>query len=378
MHRWTTLIAAPALLLGAGTPMCLPEAPLSAVEPSTAPTEFYTDFAAQLTASELQELLETADREQIILITVAAGVPGMPGEPGPQGNAGPPGEAGQTGAAGPSGTDGEPGPAGPAGLTWRGAWSAEASYVARDAVESDGSAYICLAANQNVQPPDPAYWDLLAARGDEGPQGATGAQGPQGDPGPQGATGAQGPQGDPGPQGATGAQGPQGDPGPQGATGAQGPQGDPGPQGATGAQGPQGDPGRAAGGIAICATPQTAQTWTNMPAATTELFGTTWGRRSVDLTGFSEFRISVTQSVAGNATSALSAEYSLNSGGSWNALETGGPVATLDVGTGTGLKIGAWGNIDPSAMAEVELRLVGANGNATADPAFRYIGIEFR
>ena len=56
----------------------------------------------------------------------------------------------------------------------------------------------------------------------KGPQGETGAQGPQG---PQGETGAQGPQGE------TGAQGPQG---PQGETGAQGPQGPQGPAGADG------------------------------------------------------------------------------------------------------------------------------------------------
>jgi hypothetical protein len=55
-----------------------------------------------------------------------------------------------------------------------------------------------------------------------GPQGATGATGPQG---PQGATGATGPQGPKGDTGATGPQGPQGD------TGATGPQGVPGTDG---------------------------------------------------------------------------------------------------------------------------------------------------
>ena len=70
-----------------------------------------------------------------------------------------------------------------------------------------------------------------------------GPQGAKGNPGPQGATGEQGPQGakgDPGAQGATGAQGPQGlkgdtgDRGLRGATGEQGPKGDPGPTGPSG------------------------------------------------------------------------------------------------------------------------------------------------
>ena len=65
----------------------------------------------------------------------------------------------------------------------------------------------------------------------KGPQGSTGATGPQG---PKGDTGAQGPKGD---TGATGATGPQG---PTGATGATGPQGPTGPKGPTGPQGPRG------------------------------------------------------------------------------------------------------------------------------------------
>ena len=58
--------------------------------------------------------------------------------------------------------------------------------------------------------------------------------------GPEGPTGATGPQGEPGPKGDTG---PQGDPGEQGPAG---PQGDPGPEGPQGPIGPQGEPGEAA------------------------------------------------------------------------------------------------------------------------------------
>ena len=77
-------------------------------------------------------------------------------------------------------------------------------------------------------------------KGDTGPQGEPGPQGPKGDTGLTGATGPQGLKGDTGPKGDTGAVGPQG---PKGDTGAAGPMGLQGPKGDTGATGPQGPAG---------------------------------------------------------------------------------------------------------------------------------------
>lgn len=116
------------------------------------------------------------------------------------------------------------------------------------------------------------------ATGSQGPAGATGSQGPQGDQGAQGPRGFQGFQGTTGPQGATGAQGavgstgatgPQGAVGATGATGAQGPQGDQGPQGPRGFQGftgPQGAVG--ATGATGSQGPQGAQGATGATGAT--------------------------------------------------------------------------------------------------------------
>jgi hypothetical protein len=109
--------------------------------------------------------------------------------------------------------------AGPPGLVWRGAWDNDASYVKDDAVEHQGSAYVAIAPSTNVQPPDPAYWDLLAE------QGADGAQGPQGPQGSAGPEGPRGPIGEPGPAGPQGPPGPNGEQGPPGPPGAQGPPG---------------------------------------------------------------------------------------------------------------------------------------------------------
>ncbi len=133
-------------------------------------------------------------------------------------------------------------------VLWKGDWVAGSAYRQGDAVQFDGSSYYCTQSHVSTAtdfPPDPAFWDLMAAQGATGTQGLQGADGVAGPPGPPGADGPQGPQGDPGATGATGPQGPQGDPGAAGATGPQGPQGDPGATGATGPQGPQGNPGPA-------------------------------------------------------------------------------------------------------------------------------------
>ena len=89
-------------------------------------------------------------------------------------------------------------------IVGKGAWSSTTAYTVGQAVSINGSSYLCIAANTNEQPPNAAYWALLASVGAAGATGATGATGPTG---PQGATGATGATG---PTGATGATGPVG------------------------------------------------------------------------------------------------------------------------------------------------------------------------
>ena len=71
-------------------------------------------------------------------------------------------------------------------------------------------------------------------------------------------------------------------------------------------------------------------------------------------------------------------QVSTNGGGAWSNLESGGTTADLVVGAGTGVKVGAWANIDPAALADAQLRIMGESANGTADPAWRYIAIEFK
>jgi hypothetical protein len=77
-------------------------------------------------------------------------------------------------------------------------------------------------------------------RGEPGPQGDVGEQGPQGEPGKDGEVGPQGIQGEPGENGKDGEPGPKGDDGEQGPQGYEGPMGKQGPQGEKGEDGEDG------------------------------------------------------------------------------------------------------------------------------------------
>lgn len=135
-----------------------------------------------------------------------------------RGEAGPEGPQGIQGLQGPAGPQGIQGPVGATGaqgsrgLAWRGGWLAATAYDIDDAVQQNGSAYVCIAAVSGSTTPadDSVHWSLLVSRGLQG------IQGPQGETGPTGPMGPQGPQGE---QGLTGPLGPQGLPGQDGAPG---------------------------------------------------------------------------------------------------------------------------------------------------------------
>lgn len=91
------------------------------------------------------------------------------------------GDTGATGATGATGDTGATGAAGADGLdiNWLGPWSNLTAYVINDAVENDGSSYICTEAHTNQEPPNVTYWDLMAQKGDTGATGAAGADAPE-------------------------------------------------------------------------------------------------------------------------------------------------------------------------------------------------------
>jgi hypothetical protein len=72
-------------------------------------------------------------------------------------------------------------------LNWAGPWSSTNTYNVGDAVSYLGSSYIAVTGNTNVIPSsDENTWNLLAAAGEVGPQGATGLNGISGTGIPQG------------------------------------------------------------------------------------------------------------------------------------------------------------------------------------------------
>jgi len=80
------------------------------------------------------------------------------------------------------------------GVNWRGPWASNAAYAQGDAVSDNGSSWVAVVANNGSEPGLSTDWNLLAARGDDGPPGPsvtgeTGPMGPMGLPGPTGPAG---------------------------------------------------------------------------------------------------------------------------------------------------------------------------------------------
>ena len=167
----------------------------------------------------------------------AAGTPGLPGKDGAKGDKGDPGADGKTGPIGPVGPTGADGPGptwrgtyvlnrryevddlvfyqgstyrtyqahtsssstpapggdarywsdvakkgdlGP-GFTWRRTWASSTTYRVDDVVEYRGSAYICRKDHTSANTSIPTLlveWDVMSARGIQGPTGPTGPTGP--------------------------------------------------------------------------------------------------------------------------------------------------------------------------------------------------------
>jgi hypothetical protein len=207
--------------------------------------------------------------------------------------------------------------------------------------------------------------------GTPGAQGSPGAIGPPGPAGPRGVTGSTGAPGPGGPTGATGATGVQGvtgATGSKGATGNTGATGAPGPTGSTGATGATGATGPSVPrDISIIGGTNIPRIWSNQPIAVTELFGVDYLRTKADLTNASQARLLVNDITAGAATTELRTQYSTDQS-TWNYLDGGtGPNVAINA---LGVRVSSWVNIAAGAKSDVFVRLVGINGDATADPAF--------
>ena len=112
-------------------------------------------------------------------------------------------------------------------------------------------------------------------------------------------------------------------------------------------------------------------TWTNMPAASTELFGLVHRRIKKDFTDVDTIRLSARVSTIGTAGAVLQAQYSTDES-AWNTLTTN----TLTLSS-TGTKVTSWENIPSGAKADVFVRIVGSGGDGVVDPVLGNIYVEY-
>lgn len=112
------------------------------------------------------------------------GEPGERGIPGERGLPGATGKQGDKGARGPIGLTGKQGIQGKTGadgksIVWKKSWKPSTNYVINDAVEHDGSSFICIKdhKSRNINEPDlgtewPMHWNVIARKGAKGQDGA--------------------------------------------------------------------------------------------------------------------------------------------------------------------------------------------------------------
>ena len=63
-------------------------------------------------------------------------------------------------------------------ITWQGEWSSSTTYTQNEAVQYNGSAYVCLQGNTNLIPSsDTDSWSVMVLKGETGPAGAVGSAG---------------------------------------------------------------------------------------------------------------------------------------------------------------------------------------------------------
>lgn len=116
--------------------------------------------------------------------------------------------------------------------------------------------------------------------------------------------------------------------------------------------------------------------WASQPAALTEFPTVPRTRTKVDLTNYTQARLSVVVVAAGVAGAELRVQYSLDQS-TWDYLDaSAGPAISLN-NTAT-LVVSGWVNLTAAAKADAFLRLTGINGNASASPAIAAANVQFR
>ena len=126
------------------------------------------------------------------------------------------------------------------------------------------------------------------------------------------------------------------------------------------------------------ATASQAYTWTNMPTAETLLFNVGNNKVPVDLTNYTQIRWNFWLNVAGSAGAKLYVKYATTVNGTYNAIDgsTGTEIA-IDTGSATH-KLSSWVNLVAGAKADIWVAVYGSGGDATVDPGFGSMFLQFK
>lgn len=122
-------------------------------------------------------------------------------------------------------------------------------------------------------------------------------------------------------------------------------------------------------------------TWTNMPLADTLFAGSTRHIRKLDLTNYTQCRLTMTKaSVAGAAASKLILRYKADP---WSATvgdysDIGTSEVSLAASGGIDGLVSSWIDLVAGAKGDVWIALVGSGGDGALDPTFGAISAEFR
>lgn len=116
-------------------------------------------------------------------------------------------------------------------------------------------------------------------------------------------------------------------------------------------------------------------TLTNQPLADTELPATHY-RQKVDLTGYTQFRVTGRVATVGAAASDLRVQYSTDDSSFANLDGSGGPEIAINT---LGQKDTGWVSLAAGAIGDNRwLRVMGKDGDGAADPVVRQLCIWFR
>lgn len=115
----------------------------------------------------------------------------------------------------------------------------------------------------------------------------------------------------------------------------------------------------------------TNNVWNNMPTALTEVFGNQFRRVQINLSNADAVRLTANITTQGAINAVLFAQYSLDQS-NWNVL-----TSNLNLNP-IGFKTTSWEAIPSGARGDVYVRMVGQNGDGTADPVICQLAIQVR